>query len=193
MSSIYEHWDEEERQQQYSIIAGGYLKGSCFEFAIALHRSLGFPIIGLIADDTIHHAAVKCPDGQLFDARGHFPAAEFGKPFGLGPFNETREITETDLFDDREIQERAINMALRCAEALWPEESWTDSLASKALAYAEEIEEVSRKHGLWLWGGVATCPPLISDIPNEEVSGYTVRPLATIGGFSLHRRLVGEQ
>jgi len=104
-----------------------FLDGECYALAIALHRNIGWPIVGLIRVDVIRHAGLERPDGALHDVRGPVSREEFGLPFSIsGPY-DIRRIAEADLYAARGIiQTEAIDLALRMAQALWPNLPWRD-------------------------------------------------------------------
>ncbi len=166
---------------------GGFLHGDCYAFAIALHQGLGWQIVGLIRNeqgrDRIRHVAVRNPDGRLFDIRGYIEDEEMGTPFSYEPPHDIRDVAVSDLEAEAHTQPYTIERARRVAETLWPELPWKETFASRVVAYADEIEAISRKHGFWIYAPLPnpnSAPPLA--IGEGDEGGYDLRP--TIGGFN---------
>lgn len=170
----------EDHALLHSLHRGGFLEGECYAFAIALHRGLGWPMVGLMKDDVIWHAGVRAPDGRIHDVRGLLSEEDFGRYFSLPP-SCIREIAIEELYATRPIHDRTIVFAGRLAEALWPNLPWLDSQTRKVKAFADELEALSRKHGLWIRGSVPADPPRIYIDCGEE-GGYEVRP--TVDGLA---------
>ena len=68
MSLKFEKLNEESLQILDDMARSIYLDGQCYEFAIALHRGLGWDLVGVmtgsIVGSVIRHALVKSPDGK---------------------------------------------------------------------------------------------------------------------------------
>jgi hypothetical protein len=80
-----DHLDTESAEFIRDLLIGTCLDGQCYEFAFAVSRGTGYPMIGLIVDDVIRHVAVALPDGRYLDARGIFAAStHLIKPDQLG-------------------------------------------------------------------------------------------------------------
>ena len=167
-----------------------YLDGKCYAFATALHQGLGWPIIGLIiAKGVIRHVGVQGPDGELYDARGFVPKGKFEEPFGFPCPYDLRPVTINDLRragESCEERERSVRMARKMAETLWPELPWKESLAGRVSAFASELEELSRKHGLWIRSPVPAAAPLIA-VDDEDAEGYILRPTVEGIAFTIDR------
>jgi len=164
-----------------------YLHGECYAFAIALHRELGWPIVGLMHEGTVRHAMVQRPkDGRLFDARGSVPEGKVGKPFEISPPYNLAQVEERDLQAIQPVQEASIQWAVQVAEKLWPALPWRDSLRERMRNFAEELETLSHKHGLWIRGSMPAQPPLL--VPgNGDESGYALCPLADGSTYTIGR------
>ena len=168
---------------------GMFLDGECYAFAIALNEGLGWPMVGLMSGKEIRHAAVRRPDGKLHDARGPVSEQQFGHPFCFAPPYDLRTVTAEDLIRAGEPngpRKFSIDMARRTAEALWPELPWENSLASKVSAFAEELEALSRKHGLWIRSSVPTAASMIA-IGLDDEGGYELRPTVDGVTFTIDR------
>ena len=187
MTTIVEALGKEAAETLKDLCTGTFLHGECYAFAIALHRETDWPIIGLMQGETIHHVAVRSPDGMLYGARGLFSEIEFGEPFAPLSSYDLREISEEDLRARRPVHERVIERALEVAEMLWPEFPWKDSLRSRIMAFADDLEELSRKHGFWICAMPSVGAPVLVRADGEE-SGYTFTLTDTGLSYCLDRR-----
>lgn len=190
MTTVFNKFEpgDEDWKMLHSIFSGKFLEGECYAFATALHQGLGWPIVGLMKEDVIWHAGVRSPEGVLRDVRGDLSEREFGSYFLTPPF-VLRDVLVADLYATRPIDGQFIKRARQMAEVLWPDLPWLDSAASRAIAFADELEVLSRKHGLWICGSVPADPPCLFQACGDE-GGYQVRPM--VGGFShtIYRYLV---
>lgn len=167
-------------------ITAAFLEGECYAFAIALHRDLGWPMVGLMEKGTVWHAAVRDPEGNLWDARGRVSKEEFGGPFGFGPLFNLKTITEKDLFDIRPVTDISICRASKTAQTLWPDLPWKPhTLRCRVLSFAEELEAVSRKHGFWIRSMFQGYRPVIAEGDGDE-SGYQLE-MTLDGGYAIDR------
>ncbi len=187
MSTILESLTLEDREPAHGICLGTYLEGECYAFAIALHRAFGWSMVGLMQGKVIRHALVRQPDGIYRDARGEVEQAEIGEPFGVREPYVFRVVSESDLKSVRPVYEHVIATATTLGEIVWPDLPW-NGMAKKAVAFADELEALSRKHGIWIRAAVPAARPVLSEQFGEE-AGYTVSPSVNGGGFFLERRL----
>ena len=97
-----------------------YLDGSCYEFALAIHRGTGWPMFGIMDGSVIRHVVVKGSDGKLRDARGIVRESKLGQPFGLKTPCTLKRVSEKDLRAVRPVSDFGIKQAEGLAEALWP-------------------------------------------------------------------------
>ena len=171
----------------HSLCIGMYLDGQCYEFAIALHRKAGLPMIGLIERNIIRHVLVRDTDGSLRDTRGKVELADVGKPFGVLQPYELRDISEADILKVRPVREADIVTAVRLAELVWPDLPWNGE-AKKMIAFTQELEALSRRHGIWIRAAYPTAMPVLSEAFGEE-AGYVITPTANAGGYLLDRNL----
>jgi hypothetical protein len=125
----------------------------------------------------IRHALVEEPDGTLRDARGAMRKDDpnLGAMFGhLLPY-DLQIITEGDLREPHPVQEQSILLARRNAEALWPELPWKESDLSRAVAFLDDLEELSRKHGIWIRrSSYSAARPVLVEGNDEDAGGYSL-------------------
>jgi len=195
MPTIVRKLSREKRGFLHGACTTMFLDGMCYEFAIALHQGLGWPMVGLMKNAVVRHAAVMSPQEILCDVRGSFlPADErFGRPFScVPPYDLSRGLIEEDLRAIRPINEHGISTARKMAEVIWPKLRWNDSLASKVHAFADELEALSKKHGLWIRSSFPTTPPLLA-IGMDDEGGYELRPTDDGSTYSISRYLAPFQ
>lgn len=188
--TLYEE-DTESTEALRDMCVQTFLDGECYAFATALHEGLGWPMIGLMDGDVIRHVAVQSPDGKLYDARGLIKEEEFGLggPFGLRPPYDLRRVSVGDLVrtgEPSEFRARTVRRARMVAEAIWPELPWQDSFATRVTAFANELEALSRKHGLWIRSPVPAAAPVLA-IGDDAEGGYKLRPTADGTTFTIDR------
>ena len=183
MPTLLKPLEKEDYERLHTMLIGMCLDGYCYALAIAFSRGIGWPMVGLMQDNVIRHAAVIEPDGTFWDARGRITdEAEFGRPFNIQPPHDLRLVFEDDLNAFKPVGEAMIASVLRKAQFLWPELPWKEgTLRTRALAFAEELESLSRKHGLWLRGCFPATPPVLAEGYDDEV-GYKLEP--TVDGLS---------
>jgi len=71
----YEHMTAAQLDE----LESAFYCGSCMYLAIALHRLYGYPIQArFLDDDTLEHAWVRSPDGDVIDIMGKFPPEMLG-------------------------------------------------------------------------------------------------------------------
>jgi hypothetical protein len=187
MPTIFHTHDEDSGDHEllHHAFLSHYLEGECYAFAIALHQGLGWPVCGIIVDTTIRHAGVRAPDGRIHDIRGLLTEAEFATHFTL------REVSMEELYATRPIDDHSIAHARRLAETLWPELPWISSYVMRVQAFADELEALSRAHGLWIRGDVPASPPLLYTSSGEE-GGYRVRPIVDGSSYTITRYFPSE-
>jgi hypothetical protein len=177
----------------HEIYENGYLHGGCYEFAIALHQGLGWPLVGLFiqkyeAEWKIEHAGVRTPDGKVFDIRGPISEKTFGEPYTCPPY-DVREITIADLTAPAPVSEHAIQKARCLGEMLWPGLPWRNSYLSELVAIVDELEAFSRKHNKWIRTPPGTIsPPQLQEGDGSE-GGYDLRPMINGSGYTINCRI----
>lgn len=163
------------------------LDDPCYELAIALHRNTGWPMVGLILDGIIRHAGIRCPDGSIHDARGLVNEQVFAAPF-LDTATEhiIRPITEDELLSVRRISLSLIRHFSYTAPILWPDLPYPeDHPMRKAIAFADELRELSLRHGLCLCTSVPTERIHITPLKGDEQ--YVLTPTNDGFGWTMYR------
>ena len=179
---VFKKIEDEYCQALHSLIIGRCLDGECYAFAIAMHRYIGWSMIGLMENGEIRHAVVVDDNGQFWDARGKVDTDELGCPFDISPPYDLKPIEEKDLFAVSPISEMEICLISKIAQAIWPELPWKqDALKSRVISFVEELEELSRKHGFWIYGNLPVSLPIIAEGVGDE-SGYEIGN--TVDGLS---------
>ncbi len=194
MTIRLEEMEPEARETIKTMVEAAFLDGDCYILAIALFRGTGWPMIGLMVGDIVRHAAVRNPDGiykMFWDARGAVGEEQFGEPFGISPPYILKPVTEKEFTVIKPVSEFAINLALKMSRAVWPDLPWKpDTLKVKVISFAEELEELSRKHGLWIYGCIPAALPVIAEGQGDE-TGYELK--LTMEGLSyMINRVIGK-
>ena len=162
--------------------------GDCYDFAIAMHRNLDWSLIGLIDESKIIHVGVKTPKGEIWDGRGKVSEEEFGGHFISPPFI-IQEVTEEELLATGGVREHNVELILRRAQLAWPDLLWKSETIQKRMAdFADELEEISRKHKLWIGGMTPTSLPIVFEGFNDE-TGYAIKPNTDGNAFTINRVL----
>jgi hypothetical protein len=183
MTVVVNSLSEDERTELRHSFGSIYIDGECYAFALALNRGLNWPLIGLISENTVRHAGVRAPNGQILDVRGFQDEERFAWHYTLPPY-VIEFIDEAQLRAIRPIDETIIRRARNLAETLFPDLPWLTSTAERLRAFAKELEILSRKHGVWIYGNTPSTHPLLSlddDNVHYELSQFT------IGKFTLNR------
>jgi hypothetical protein len=185
--------DHHARETLHQIAAVTYLDGKCYAFAIALNRGLRWPMLGLMVPGCTapRHVAVYCSlDQKIYDVRGGFEQHDphFGKVFGAAPPYTLKSVSEDDLRKVVPVEENTIATARKFAEAIWPEYPWISSMARRVKAFANDLEKISKKHGVYLRAPYPGVKPIVGDLYGDE-EGYTIRPTDDGIAFTIDRRL----
>jgi len=187
MTIEFKRLKPEDREELRFLVEG---RCQCYTFAIALSRGLNWPIIGLMEGDVISHAVLIGSDGMYWDARGPVTEGELGKPFGILPPYKVQQINEKDLMTAGSVSEVDIDSISRKAQAIWPGLHWgKKTLKSRMLAFAADLERISRKHGLWIHGFIPNFPPAIAEGEGDE-AGYRVE--TNLDGSYAINRVIGK-
>jgi hypothetical protein len=168
-----------------------YLDGECYAFATALHEGLGWPMIGLMDGDVIRHVAATDPNGVLHDVRGPISEKEFGEPFDFRPPYDLQEVSVGKLVRAGKTKEKrvgSVKFARRWAEKLWPTLPWLDSEAMRITNFGDELEALSRKHGLWIRAPYPASKPVLATGEGDE-AGYGVYLSDDGISYAIDRRL----
>lgn len=186
MTTIIEE-DEFGREFLISLLATSIF-GQCYPLAIALHRNLGWPMVGLFSDDRIIHAGVRSPEGKIWDGRGEVSQEEFTKPFAYIS-NVIRDVTEEELFARNKVSEHLVDMMTEKAQVVWPELPWKyNTFQDRIIAFADELEMLSRKHKLWICGNTPMSLPIVFKGCDDEV-GYAIKPTLDGVTYTINRKL----
>ncbi len=164
------------KQIAHSIVLNAFSGNDrCYAFAVALHRGLGWPLIALEFENSGGwQVGVKAPDETFWDARGQGAKTDMGGPFSLRSSYRPRIIEESVLSAVRPLEEHAIAEARQLAEVIWPELPWKNGThSSKILAFMDELEELSRKHGVWIRPSFPGAQPFVVPGSGNE-QGYEV-------------------
>lgn len=103
------------------------------------------------------------------------------------PPYELRVLAEDDLRAVRPVPEGRISVAMRIAQAVWPDLPWkTDTLECRVRAYVEELTVLSAKHGLWVTPTSPGGRPVLSQDPGMS-PGYTLYQTIDGLGFCMDR------
>lgn len=164
------------------------IHGDCYPFAIALHRNLGWPIIGLFKKERIIHVGLKSPDEKIWDGRGEISEEEFAEYFITSPYS-IRHVTEEELIATDMVDEYTIETLLKKSQLIWPNLPWkNDTPLDKVIAFTDDLEKLSRKYKLWIYGNTPTSLPTIFQGQDDE-TGYAIRPSINSGAFTINRVL----
>lgn len=172
-----------------SLLLASTIHGNCYHFAIAMNRTLHWPIVGLMQGDEIIHTGVLSPTGAIWDGRGKLSSAEeFAEPFGItDPI--IKEVLEDDLHRYKKIQEPIIKVIIRKAQTIWPELPWQEgTFRETIISFLDELEELSRKYGLWLGNISADNPTCIFEEFGKE-EGYEISLTHDGNGYVIRRKL----
>lgn len=189
----YNHLSRQSRRVLRRAICPEYLNGECYAFAIALHRGLGWPIVGIMHGDVPCHAGVRSPEGMIYDVRGPVSDEKFAEDInGLSRPFEIREITTEALLAQRPVSDGSIMCAARMAQVFWPNLGWKeDTQISRTRAFVEELERISRKHGVWIRAPYPTAKPVLTVGYGDE-KGYSLEPSDTCSEYFIDRLLGGD-
>jgi hypothetical protein len=176
-----------------SMLEGMCLDGSCYEFAIAIHRGTGLPLVGLWSNTasgdngvpgTWRHAAVRLPNGDYFDARGLVTPWAFGTPFGEPEPWDIRDITEADLTAVRPIPEHSFETIAKLAQSVWPDLPWLPGTPhNRMLAFLKDLEALSVRHGVWIRSPYPAARPVLAE--HDKTDNLVYRAEITADGLAI--------
>lgn len=184
---------EEEREPLVSFL-GGYLKGMCFIFAIAVARGTGEQLIVVEDRSGIVHAGLRTGTGMCKDIRGEMDQASFTEVFVSGD-HLIRETSEEELLrvslaaNNEPISEDMIAQARRHAESVWPMWPWKGGHLDQVTKFVEELEVLCRKYGVWLREPYPTTLPLVYPSDGEE-KGFELVQLPNVSNQYMLRRVL---
>lgn len=178
---------ESDRRELVNLYEERFLHGECYAFAIALHRKLGWDIVGLMKDGIPEHVVLKTFMGQFFDARGPVTEPELFSEYPRTA-HTLQTVSEELLYKVRgDVAEEAIAHAIVFAEAAWPSLPWGATRAHRMHVFLDALEQLSKQHGIWIYGTTVTSRPLLEIAADAE--GYTLHPLFDGKTFALERRI----
>jgi hypothetical protein len=171
-------------------IMGMALDGCCYELAVAIARGTGLPLVGLRGDFqgkiTLRHAGVQLPDQTILDARGPVTLFAFMSAFYPDLTASVVPISEDDLRAVRPLDEAAVHLLARLSASQWPTLPWRTNFQMRATAFLAELEALSRKHNMWIYGPYPVAMPRISEDKSSS-AGYRLLPTAEGLGLMIER------
>jgi len=140
---------DDDAESSRSVFAGMYLHGLCVAMAVAIHRRTGWPLIAARNErGDLIHAGVRTPSGSCMDVRGEMSDWHFMVEFKADRVVPADEATL--LREDPKIDEREIAKAEGRLPSLFPALPRQSRRAERMAAFAEDLEGICRKHGIWL-------------------------------------------
>lgn len=170
-----------------------YRAPHCFTFAIAASRGLGAQLVCIEESGKIIHAGLRGTKKEFRDVRGELTREEFVYGFVSQREFIIRETTEDELrlvsqeATGKPLSELLITSARRHAESLWSEWEWKENHLTKVLAFAEELEALCRKYGLWVREAGPSTLPIICQSDGEEL-GFEIEQSPSTSSQYLFRR-----
>lgn len=193
MSLPIEPLEDRDREILEGFTYSRFLHGECYGFAIALHRALGWKMVGMVQEDKkIVHVALKQPEGKLyFDARGSFDEECIGELYSITTSWTLQEVTEEKLKETcaPSTNENVIAEALHTAFLLWPDLPWLSEEnlpVYPVLQFLKELTELSRKYDLWITPRTPTTLPSLRE--GNEGDEYRLHPHTHTNAYMLDRR-----
>lgn len=170
-----------------------FLDGECYEFAVALHEGLGWPMYGLVQhrsdkEPVVRHVVLKSPQYGYFDARGAVVSEHMGEIFDMHPPYPLMPVTREDLERVRPLNTRSIEFARTRAEILWPNLPWKETRAERVAHFLMALEALCYGYGFWIRAPYVTQLPIIEERVGDE-AGYVISPTNFGAGFVFDRKL----
>jgi hypothetical protein len=195
MTTYKKQLGPEDRDFLKDCVLERFLSGECYACAQALHRGLGWPLVGLMQGEVVFHALVRTPKGTYFDARGEVEEVNVAQPFGALKDFALQDITEAHLGllkgESTYYRNTAILRARSLLEQLWPDLPWCDSEATRMALFADALEALCREHGVWIRALSPGAPPVLYVMDGDE-EGYVLSPLVGTVGFMFDRTYTKE-
>jgi hypothetical protein len=171
-----------------AVFAGQYLHGQCVALAIAIHRRTGWPLVASRGRRReLLHAGVRTPSGLCMDIRGEVGERDFMALHGADHVTPADEATLLE--EDPKIGEGAIRQADERLALLFPGLPGPDARLTRIEAFANDLEEVCRRHGIWLRDDGPHG--IIAYDGYGDEAGFRIS-LGTFGEARIHRMLEGQ-
>lgn len=166
------------------------LDGLYYELAIALNQHTDWPMVKLVIDGTIRHVGVRRPDGLVQDARGTVDEQTFVQPF----LDTAREhiicpITRGEIVALHDVRLSLVRQFFNLIPLLWPDLPCSqDHMMQKVAAFAEDLRELSLRHGICLRTSVPTERMHFAFLKGDEQ--YVLAPTDDGFGWTIRREIV---
>ena len=136
---------EKPQDEERDGIVGLYLHGGCVAFARAAQRRTGWPAVRVdTPGGTFAHVGLRMPDGRIFDSRGPLSEQEFAGGW-IGPPQPADLDALEAAYPYSEFMGRTAETHLHL---LFPEFPGVHPVSEKLEAFAEELHELCRRHGI---------------------------------------------
>ena len=187
MKILFKKLHREDWLSLHGIATSIYLDGQCYEFAMALHRGLGWPMVGLIENDVIRHALVASSERLFWDALGCVTKKKVGEPFNIR-IPTLKPIDENKLRKVRPILDNDIEIASLFAEALWPNLPWQkNTFRRRTMDFLKELTSLCRRHKIWIRAPFPAAQIVLGNYYGNE-KGFIASP--TMDGQYFFDRLL---
>lgn len=194
MTTVVAPIDEKLRARIKKALRANYSDKNSFAFAIAMYRGLGWPLQAFFAGKPLKpiRAGVCIPKtGGIFDARGPVGEDDFAGTPRLTTAkhrDDIGDIREGEVYAMFKIVDSQVERARLWAEMLWPDLPWEEPRLRKEMRFADELEALSRKYGLWITGVSVGLAPIVHDSKGDE-SGYILETTNYLGTTSITTHL----
>lgn len=173
-------------------MAGTFLHGQCYAFALAVHAGTGWDLCGLMNGDIIQHVGVRDLKGRFFDARGFVEESDIVVPFSR-EFDTTckfKKVAPEDLHAAKEMPKEVLSQARRWAELLFPELPWPDTERQYIADFLLELENLCKARGFYICSKIPDVPISIYRMDGDE-KGFEMQ-MCIAGGAFFNRTYEGE-
>ena len=164
--------------------------GACLELALALHEGLGWQLMQIETDGAIRQCCVQQPDGVLFDLLR--PMEPENLEVRFGPDHFVRAVAADWVKREYEVSTDAIAQAHWWAWCVRPDLPWQSDPSQQYADFAAELDQLCRKHGVYLRASLTTQPMVVAPLNGGEL-GFTICPTpnSVRPSFTIERRLEG--
>ncbi len=180
----FDKLSESDIKSARDLLEMGFLQGSCYVLAIAMHQATGYRLVGLMDGEEIHHAGVRDPEGRFFDARGFVEEDRIRELFmHAGPLPE-RNIEVGNLAAHPRVNAHTVERAAALAQVAYPELPWKEGTQKARIeSFMTELEALCRRYNIWIRETGPTSLPIV--YPVEEGDGFEK-------GFGLMSEMTGS-